>query len=326
MLSVLEQAVEELSRFALAHYLIVSNVDSRLSFPAYAGSTLRGGLGRALKQIACQYPDIANCGECLVGHLCAYRLVFEGSHAEVPGSLQFNERPRGYVLRVSSLNGTEYKTGDCFSFQLILVGNVIEYFPYILGALQNLGQTGLGKCRGKFSVAQAYICNARGDIELLYENGKKQPTWPGKGESLSCLFCPAPSIKTLTVTFHTPTRVQSGGQLTDNIPFSLLLRTIVRRVSALNAFYNGVISSVDYPSLFALAESVEIRTSNLHWVDWNRFSSRQETRMKLGGVVGEVTYCGENFSLFWPWLQIASRVHVGKCTTFGLGQISFLWE
>ena len=63
---------------------------------------------------------------------------------------------------------------------------------------------------------------------------------------------------------------------------------------------------------------MEIESQNVNWSDWERYSGRQETRMKLGGLVGEVTYKGE-VDLFLPYLHLGEYVHVGKQSTFGNG-------
>ena len=41
----------------------------------------------------------------------------------------------------------------------------------------------------------------------------------------------------------------------------------------------------------------------LYWYDWERYSNRQKTRMKLGGFMGEITYEGD-FGPFWPYIRL----------------------
>ncbi|TMA55202.1 MAG: CRISPR system precrRNA processing endoribonuclease RAMP protein Cas6, partial [Deltaproteobacteria bacterium] len=69
----------------------------------------------------------------------------------------------------------------------------------------------------------------------------------------------------------------------------------------------------------AAAEQIETATSDLRWYDWERYSARQDVRMKLGGFVGRVTYRGD-LQPFLPLLRLGEVVHVGKGTSFGLGK------
>ena len=71
--------------------------------------------------------------------------------------------------------------------------------------------------------------------------------------------------------------------------------------------------------LIQAAASVGVRESRLRWRDWRRFSTRQKAEMKLGGLVGEVTYEGE-LAPFLPFLRAGELTHVGKGTSFGLGR------
>ncbi|RKY70285.1 MAG: hypothetical protein DRQ24_09550, partial [Candidatus Latescibacterota bacterium] len=64
---------------------------------------------------------------------------------------------------------------------------------------------------------------------------------------------------------------------------------------------------------------VQVKASDLRWFDWTRYSSRQNRRMKLGGVLGEICFEGE-WQSFLPFILLGEVVHVGKGTSFGLGQ------
>ena len=72
---------------------------------------------------------------------------------------------------------------------------------------------------------------------------------------------------------------------------------------------------------FGMAEQVTMASHRLRWEDWERYSTRQNTHMKLGGVVGPVRYHGP-LGPFLPYLRLGEYIHVGKNTVFGLGQMA----
>ena len=83
---------------------------------------------------------------------------------------------------------------------------------------------------------------------------------------------------------------------------------------------NRMVMGKDALRLVENARNVTIENSDLHWHDWERYSQRQQTRMKLGGVLGHVVYAGP-LRQFMPYLLLGEYVHVGKNTSFGLGQM-----
>ena len=118
----------------------------------------------------------------------------------------------------------------------------------------------------------------------------------------------------------TPVRIVSGGALATELPFVTFLRTLVRRLALLAYFHCNQEADVgQIRKLIAAAQAVRIKRSSLRWRDWERYSTRQRNTMKLGGLVGEVTYEGE-LTAFLPSLRLGELVHVGKGTSFGLGK------
>ena len=59
----------------------------------------------------------------------------------------------------------------------------------------------------------------------------------------------------------------------------------------------------------------------LHWHDLPRYSSRQKTRMKLGGFMGKIFFSGSLLPFEEALLSAAELFHLGKNTSFGLGRI-----
>jgi CRISPR/Cas system endoribonuclease Cas6 (RAMP superfamily) len=77
--------------------------------------------------------------------------------------------------------------------------------------------------------------------------------------------------------------------------------------------------TLDFKSLIEKSQSIRVKKENLSWFDWERYSARQDTRMKMGGFVGSITFEGD-FEPFLPFLLLGEQIHVGKGTSFGLGK------
>lgn len=123
----------------------------------------------------------------------------------------------------------------------------------------------------------------------------------------------------LTLTLETPLRLKFENRLTSQLPFHVLVRTMMRRVSSLLACYGDSRLSIDYQKMVKLAEEVQIVDNQLKWFDWRRYSTRHEKFMLMGGMVGNVTYEGK-LSPFMNLIDLCSHVHIGKQTAFGLGK------
>lgn len=76
---------------------------------------------------------------------------------------------------------------------------------------------------------------------------------------------------------------------------------------------------LDFKGIIEAAKQIETKDGQVQWRDWERYSARQDVKMKLGGFVGEAEYRGE-LREFVPLLKLGERVNVGKGTGFGLGR------
>jgi CRISPR-associated endoribonuclease Cas6 len=140
----------------------------------------------------------------------------------------------------------------------------------------------------------------------------------GLEELLDCLS-PHFACRTLTLHFITPTRLKYDGKLSPRLEFHILIRNLLRRISLLSYFHCGEELNLDFKGLIENSKEIETQKEDLSWFDWERYSNRQESRMKLGGFIGSVTFRGY-FEKFMPFLLLGEYVHLGKGTSFGLGK------
>jgi CRISPR-associated endoribonuclease Cas6 len=124
----------------------------------------------------------------------------------------------------------------------------------------------------------------------------------------------------LTLSFLTPTRILYDSHLTLDLEFHILIRNLLRRLSLLYYFHcNGDSSDWDFKEIIERAKEVTIKEKKLRWYDWERYSTRQDTRMKMGGFVGSISFEGD-VELFIQPIKAGEVLHVGKGTAFGLGK------
>ena len=117
-----------------------------------------------------------------------------------------------------------------------------------------------------------------------------------------------------------PTRIRVDGDLQASLSFELLIRNLLRHVSLLIAMYVESRLDLDYRGLIVRAMSFRIHQASLSWHDWQRCSNRQDTKMKLGGFIGEIEYRGDAIAEHLPLLVAGEVLHVGTGTSFGLGK------
>lgn len=128
------------------------------------------------------------------------------------------------------------------------------------------------------------------------------------------------SIFSLKLTLETPLRLKYDNRLQADLPFHVLVRATLRRISSLmNAFSHGE-PDLDYSGLVKKAFDVKISDNNLSWYDWQRYSFRQDKKMLMGGITGNITYKG-HLAEYIPLVKFCEQVHLGKQTSFGLGKI-----
>jgi CRISPR-associated endoribonuclease Cas6 len=127
------------------------------------------------------------------------------------------------------------------------------------------------------------------------------------------------NTQAVTLRFLTPARIRLQDDLVLDLDFPIFFKSLLRRVDALSYFHCGHSIDGDFKDLIQKSGTIRTENRELTWYDWERYSNRQETRMKLGGFVGEITFSGD-LAPFMPFIQIGEYIHVGKGTSFGLGK------
>ncbi len=298
--------------------------------PGHVGATLRGGIALFLKRSVCMHTELKYCRDCALRARCVYPTLFEPAPPPESEALSTHQDvPLPLVLRLPAHRSCVCQPGDALAFGLVLVGRSVQYLPYVVAAVEQLGQSGLGSARVRYRLEKAAALKpGQDDAQPIYEAGLMYRSSPGfSTQVFRNGQAPADAISALTLHFRTPTRLKHADRFVEGPPaFHVVVRALLRRVSSLSYFYGGQRWEIDYRGWISRAEAVQIAQADVRWVDWERYSTRQERAMNLGGIVGQVTYAGDRgqgaggLGAFLPLLRLGELVHVGKAAVFGNGR------
>lgn len=293
-------------------------------FPRFVGAALRGAFGYAFKSITCahKYPHppfhkggcggISNppsspffkggfsnmpCSACSLKHLCIYKRIFEAEvkKSDIKFLTGFERPPRSFVVRPVFSKKNFFNRNEPILFELVLIGWAQDCLPLFSSAFQKMCKSGLGA--------------KKAECELKEVIGLRQ-------QSIGCKF----PMSRARIKFLSPFRFKRAGKFSADLDFSKLAAQLLKRISLLGHFYqDGAIPKRELYALLKISKNVKTVESRLKWCELERYSTRQKSKQKFGGVIGHITFEGD-LTPFSPYLVAGEELHVGKQTTFGLGQ------
>lgn len=308
--------------FKLAHLLFHCVAEGRIELPAFKGSFFRGAFGKTLRSTVCLQRK-EDCGTCLFKAKCPYSLLFESPSLDGDSSTkwQANYEPHPFVLEPPDDEKESYAPGDTFVLGFTLFGAAVTCLPYFILAVEQMGKAGISRARGRFRLDRVVAENLDG-ARTIYANETRSLLGSYSLLTLGAINAAFEGVdaRSIEITFMTPARLQQNGRLTDRLDFEVFLRALLRRYSWLSSLYCGAIPPLPYRDLLEQARAgVVVNKSNITWCDYERYSFRQQTRLKIGGVKGSVTFEGELAPLL-SLIKLGEYLHIGKGTAFGLGK------
>ena len=309
-----------LDNFYFSKFIFGLKANEPLILPPYKGSAFRGGFGHAFKRVVCTVKR-QTCDSCLLKSKCIYSYIFETTPPEGSEVLRnYKSVQHPFVIEPPQETKRAYQPGDILFFNLVLIGRATEYLPYFIYTFEELGKIGIGKGRGKYELSEVRSVLPDSNSRLIYSsNDKILRDGHGIISVSDILGNGLRRADVITLNFLTPVRIISKEDLVVDLKFHHLIRSLLRRFSTLSYFHCGKRLELDFKGLIERAGKIETAASGLKWYDWERYSQRQDVRMKMGGLIGKISFKG-NLEEFMPLIQLGEFIHAGKGTSFGLGK------
>ncbi|MBM7623683.1 CRISPR system precrRNA processing endoribonuclease RAMP protein Cas6 [Sporohalobacter salinus] len=261
--------------------------------------------------------------------MCAYAQLFNPyltDKEQERTSNRFNNKPRPFVFEPETNQQELFYPGQKIRFNLNLFGVASKYLPYIIEAWNYLAEQGIGSGRGKFIVSEIWNVNQlKGKSERVYSeyaNIVHNPEFNIDKRDIKELKKCLDKEK-LRLRFSTSTLLKNKGDFVEKIDFYKLMKNLFRRLSSLSVFYGEEELDIEFHQYLEQAKEIELIKDTTSWKSWYRYSNRQNKRIKMKGLVGEVAYQG-SLEKFLPYLILGQYSHIGKNTVFGLGNYKIL--
>lgn len=313
----------------IARFEFALTATTPVRLPHYAGSTLRGAFGITFKRMVC-IERHRECPRCLLRQQCAYPYIFETWIEGGEGARQEVARP--FVIEPPANgrageweNGRVYEAGEEIRFELLLFGRAVDYLPYFVLTFRDAGLNGLGAGRGTCELTEVVAIHpVSGERRSIYDSdtGCLRDADLSAPASEIADTAPLPTQR-LTIAFLTYTRLMYLDHFVDRVEFHILISRLLRRLEALSQIHGGGPLDVDARDLINNAKDIRLVECNHRWHDWERYSSRQQSKVSMGGLLGEAVYEADSPDALLPYLpllKLGELTHVGKGCVFGMGK------
>ncbi len=327
-------------------------VEKPVKLPPFAGSTIRGALGWALRDVLCG--ERTACAiECLHPRTCVYHELFERTRDEngsgrntpkpylidapVPAELEriiaggpvtapYRQSPsgrNGAAPLLANDHNMLLPSGAGLPVVLTLFGPLVGAACTIVSGLARRAVD----CGGGRLRLIAAVDSWRAGRSLYSESSPSLPVAAPQTRTFGSLLDAAPPrVRALRLMVHSPARIRGGDDVCyDPRRFgeAFFQHVLVRAIALHDAFCSPGgerLPRMDAPSGLA------------HLVGWRafryvlpRYSNRQRARMRFDGLVGMWDFIGDLAPLA-PLARIAEALHVGQKATFGMGAVQCLFD
>jgi len=332
-----------ISQLTLHHLRFTVQVETTIVMDAFKGSALRGAWQSHLRTLYCAQREPADALHQAMCPVCFLLSRETGSGDD--------RRPYTFVPPLTPQ--TQFEPGERFQFGMSLFGNSVQFLPYLVLAINQMGQQqGLGHPvhpstrshqepaatppddrsrpragrlrRGTYRLISIEESDPlSGECRtLLVEGGHTvhMPTLAVGAEQIvrksEQLLSQLAADPCLALEFLTPTRIVQAGRLVHQPQLAPVLARILDRVSALGQQFadQPALPRTEKVRLLALADQVQLAEDTTHWWDVHGRSTRLQREQPLGGFVGRAIYRSDALEI---WADLVPWLLWGQCVQVG---------
>lgn len=269
-------------------------------------SAIRGIIGNILINENClMSADIRQCETCFINERCIANNIF--SPKIKPLTNETIEESVSPFIVICDDKREFINKDEVLTFAMVFFGDTVAYIPTIIRAIKEAGKT-IGLEKNLFELVKVF----NDEEEIIYGDGKfnlSKINLKTVQEYINNRLSISSEVSRIEII--NPIRFKKNKKFQDDLVVEDLINLIKRRLITL-ATLEGKLTEINKTFNF------RIKNKELRWVEFNRYSNRQRSRMSLGGIIGTVEL--ESVDNAAKELLIAGElIHIGKSTSFGLG-------
>lgn len=260
------------------------------------------------------------CDRCVSREECPYRLIFAQELSADPAAVKRHQKPPLPFAFSFPVFPSPPNAGHDFVIRLSLAGTATRFVGEFVEAVKFLFATQPERYGSLMSLERVDSLGYHDEPTLLWSKG-------GGVEALDAVtLLETDGLRDtrlmgysgeMKLQLETPLKLMHGGRAMREFKFTQFMRTLIRRISSLAAYYSDDDLSMDFRWLSSLSESVVVSYNSARWVEWGR----GEGDGKLAGLTGDVKLKGIPDE-FIPFLLLGEFLNLGKGAAFGLGRFS----
>lgn len=275
--------------------------------PMYKVSMIRGGIGEMLLRGNCI--SDRQCEKCSFQNECVVERIYYHPMKIVPSYV--GKENVGYLYECVDKR-THVEAGDIMTFALCLFGDVVIHFPAVLQAVYALGQTGMGINHAHYHIievithrrkkvvqgSQVYLHNMAPEIIAGYTDYRIKQN----------------SGNEFGIFFLTPWTQKYEKEFIKEMHPEAFIRAVYRRIYLLNCM-----EGIEMEEQCPYEGAIQLLEQKSYNVTVPRYSNRQNTKIYLHGIQGEMRVRIENMELL-RFIFAGELLHIGKNSSMGFGQ------